>query len=69
MPNELLVRVARTDYADASLRGCSEHVLMLPPGRARLATNPLPMGSPTCVITMGIVEVASLAARLLAHQL
>jgi len=27
--------------------------LMFPSGRARLATNPLPTGSPTCVITMG----------------
>ena len=25
IPNELLVRVARTDYADASLRNRSEH--------------------------------------------
>ena len=32
MPNELLVRVARTDYVDASLRGCSEHEF---PWRAR----------------------------------
>ena len=32
MPNELLVRVARTDYADASLRSCSEHEF---PWRAR----------------------------------
>src|SRR5262249_31480310 len=37
--------------------------LMFPSGRARLATNPLPTGSPTCVITMGIVTVAPLAAR------
>ena len=36
---------------------------MFPPGRARLATNPLPTGSVSCVITMGIVVVASLAAR------
>ena len=25
IPSELLVRVARTDYADAGLRSCSEH--------------------------------------------
>jgi hypothetical protein len=25
IPNELFVRVARTDYADAGLRSCSEH--------------------------------------------
>src|SRR6185437_14624405 len=32
--------------------------VMLPPGRARLATNPDPTGSPTDVMTIGIVEVA-----------
>src|SRR5262245_32820113 len=36
---------------------------MFPPGRARLATNPLPTGSGSCVMTMGIVAVAALAAR------
>ena len=36
---------------------------MFPPGRARLATNPLPTGSLSNVMTMGIVLVASLAAR------
>src|SRR5215470_15678845 len=36
--------------------------VMFPPGRARLATNPFPTGSPSCAITMGIVFVASLAA-------
>src|SRR5262249_33929733 len=35
----------------------------LPPGRARLATKPNPTGSPTFVITMGIVVVALLAAN------
>ena len=34
----------------------------LPPGRARLATRPLPTGSLTPTITMGIVVVACLAA-------
>ena len=33
------------------------------PGRARLATSPLPNGSPTPTMTMGIVRVARLAAR------
>jgi len=33
------------------------------PGRARLATSPLPNGSPTLTMTMGIVRVARLAAR------
>ena len=37
--------------------------VMFPPGRARLATNPFPTGSVSCPMTMGIVEVASLAAR------
>ena len=36
---------------------------MFPPGRARLATNPFPTGSGSCAMTMGIVLVASLAAR------
>ena len=36
---------------------------MFPPGRARLVTNPEPTGSESCAMTMGIVEVASLAAR------
>src|SRR5499427_2795714 len=34
----------------------------LPPGRARLATSPLPNGSPAAVMTIGMVEVACLAA-------
>src|SRR5439155_198320 len=33
------------------------------PGRARLATTPCPTGSPTPVMTTGIVPVAFLAAR------
>ena len=33
--------------------------VMLPPGRPRLATNPGPTGSPTVVMTIGIVRVAS----------
>ena len=36
---------------------------MFPPGRARLATNPLATGSLSDDMTMGIVLVASLAAR------
>jgi hypothetical protein len=35
---------------------------MLPPGRARLVTTPLPRGSPIVPITMGIVGVACFAA-------
>jgi hypothetical protein len=34
----------------------------LPPGRARLAAWPLPIGSAWLAKTMGIVEVARLAA-------
>src|SRR5262249_53969540 len=37
--------------------------LMFPSGRARLATNPFPTGSVSCVITMGTVPVAALAER------
>src|SRR5215813_14100483 len=37
--------------------------VMFPPGRARLAMKPSPTGSGSFVMTMGIVEVASLAAR------
>ena len=40
-----------------------DNPVMFPPGRARLATNPLPTGSVSNDMTMGIVEVASLAAR------
>src|SRR5262249_46462722 len=36
--------------------------VMLPPGRAMLATNPLPIGSETNTNTMGIVRVASISA-------
>jgi hypothetical protein len=33
-----------------------------PPGRARLSTRPARTGSPTPIMTMGMVAVASLAA-------
>ena len=36
--------------------------MTFPPGRARLATSPLPTGSPTLTMTIGIVPVACLAA-------
>jgi len=36
---------------------------MFPPGRARLATNPWPTGSPVAAKTIGIEVVASLATR------
>jgi hypothetical protein len=37
--------------------------VMFPPGRARLATSPLPTGSAIGLKTMGIVLVARFAAR------
>ena len=37
--------------------------VMLPPGRARLAAKPLPTGSVSCAITIGMVDVASLRGR------
>jgi hypothetical protein len=40
--------------------------VMFPPGRARLATNPKATGSATSTITIGIVVVVSLAARVAA---
>src|SRR5258706_225977 len=40
-----------------------DNPVIFPPGRARLVTNPLPTGSGSCKKTMGIVVVASLAAR------
>jgi hypothetical protein len=39
-----------------------ENPVMLPPGRARLAANPEPIGSPTPMNTIGNVVVAFLAA-------
>src|SRR5439155_24972326 len=36
--------------------------VMLPPGRAMLATNPLPTGSATDTNTIGIVRVACMSA-------
>ena len=37
--------------------------VMLPPGRARLATKPLPTGSLSCAVAIGVVEVASFTIR------
>ena len=45
------------------LRGKSDSPVMFPPGRARLATSPLPTGSLPLAMTIGIVLVVSLAAR------
>jgi hypothetical protein len=40
----------------------SDKPVTLPPGRARLATRPLPTGSPATANTIGITDVACLAA-------
>src|SRR5438094_818974 len=48
-------------FADVSLI-ITVSPVMLPPGRARLATWPLPIGSAWLANTMGMVEVARLAA-------
>src|SRR6516165_7450622 len=40
----------------------AERPVILPPGRARLAMNPEPTGSPTPAMTMGMVDVARRAA-------
>ena len=40
-----------------------DNPVTFPPGRARLVTNPWPTGSTAATMTMGIVLVASLAAR------
>ncbi len=42
---------------------CSETPVTLPPGRPRLATRPAPTGSALAAITIGIVLVAFIAAR------
>lgn len=41
----------------------SDIPVTLPPGRARLAINPVSTGPPQAVMTIGIVEVALMAAR------
>jgi hypothetical protein len=44
------------------LQVASQHKSQLPPGRARLATKPVPTGSPVLTNTIGITDVACLAA-------
>ena len=39
----------------------ADNPVMFPPGRARLATNPLPIGSLSCAMIIGVVAVACLA--------
>ena len=47
-----------------AVSGCwLDRPVTLPPGRARLATMPLPTGSPAVANTIGIADVACFAAR------
>ena len=41
----------------------SANAAMLPPGRAKLATKPVPTGSDTAANTIGMTAVACFAAR------
>ena len=41
------------------MNSCWVNPVMLPPGRARLATKPASTGSVTCVKTIGILRVAA----------
>ncbi len=63
-------RFSRTSFHSSAstgwgfMRVIEGHCLAkFPAGRARLATNPLPTGSLSCAMTIGMVEVASLSAR------
>src|SRR5437868_5501353 len=68
----LYMRVARAScgtisfnisrYFPATLACRTVKPVMLPPGRAMLATNPLPIGSDTATNTIGIVRVACINA-------
>src|SRR5262249_53055228 len=49
-------------YFPAMLAFRMVNPVMLPPGRAMLATNPLPIGSETDTKTMGIVRAACISA-------
>jgi len=49
-------------YLPVMVAGKIVNPVMLPPGRAMLATNPLPIGSDTDTNTIGIVRVASISA-------
>jgi hypothetical protein len=43
---------------------CCDRPVMLPPGRARLTTRPVPIGSPDAAVTIGMTDVACLAVDL-----
>src|SRR5215472_17330020 len=49
-------------YLPVMVAGKIVNPVMLPPGRAMLATNSLPIGSDTDTNTIGIVRVASISA-------
>jgi hypothetical protein len=53
----------RSSVVSADLRGKRRQPVMFPPGRARLATNRVLIGSLSAAITIGILAVPSLAAR------
>src|SRR2546422_4975469 len=54
----------RTSISFALKSGLKNDIpVILPPGRARLATNPARTGSPLGAMTIGIVRVACFAAR------
>jgi hypothetical protein len=40
-----------------------EKPVTFPPGRARLCTKPVPIGSATATMTIGMVDVARFAAK------
>ena len=68
MRNATLVIVGATSFSSCSRfptisgPGSSDSPVTFPPGRARLATTPMPTGSVMPHITMGIVAIARLAA-------
>ncbi len=64
-----MISLRRSRRLPLSSRLRFDNPVMLPPGRARLVTNPLPTGSGSWVMTMGIVMVASLAARVAVEPL
>src|SRR5262249_36018941 len=45
---------------------CIDRPVTLPPGRARLATRPVPTGSPAAAKTIGMTDVACMAATITA---
>src|SRR6516164_1625712 len=67
-------QATRETVGIASLRSCSRLAprfgpkmllpVIFPPGRAMPGTSPTPTGSPIAIMTMGIVIVACLAAKL-----